>query len=288
MSPVRIAGVAVFAFLSCAEVRAQEEPGLPEGNAYVRGVLGGGRPQDAAIDDYAYDIEETRENLDGNGRSTSRETRRFEVYFVRTRPVRRLVARNGIPLSPKEQAEVDGKAEALARAIAEGRTVSEQPGIRLAGLLDGFDFRAVRREDRLGRPTLVLEFEPRKDAAPTASSGGVAGALTRILTGHLHIDETDLRVARLEARSMPGEKASVATGVKLSAFELLMEYAAVEGGVWLPRKVETIAAGRAFFFKTFRVRRSASYSNFRKFKVDTGEKPVGQKPRPPAGSRDST
>jgi hypothetical protein len=269
-----LARVSVLALCSCVIALAQEPP-LPEGNAYVRSIIGGGRPQDAAINDYAYDREETREDLDDNGRPTSRESRRFEVYFVRTRPVRRLVARNGLPLSPKEQAEVDRKAKALAQAIADGKTVSEQPGLRLAGLLDRFDFKAVGREQRFGRSTLAFAFEPRKDSPSQASSGAVSPEVARILTGRVYIDEADRRVARLEARSAPGQKASVATGVTLNAFELVMEYAAVENGVWLPRRVETVASGRAFFFKTFRVRRTTAYSNFRKFKVETEERPIG-------------
>ena len=143
MSPARIATVAIWSLALAAPVFAQDEPPLPEGNAYVRSVISVGRPQDAAIDDYSYDLEESKEMLDGDGNATSRETRRYEVYFVKTRPVRRLVSRNGIPLSTREQAEVDRKAEAQAKAIAGGTTVSEQPGIRLTMLLDSFDFKTA-------------------------------------------------------------------------------------------------------------------------------------------------
>lgn len=274
MSPARIAKTAVWTLVLSARVLAQEVAPLPEGNAYVRGVLGGARPQDAAINDYSYDLEETRENLDKDGNATSRETRSYEVYFVQTRPVRRLVSKNGIALGAKEQAEVDRKAEALAKAIAAGRTVSEQPGIRLSTLVDSFEFKTAGREEREGRQTLIFDFEPRRGAELKATADRAADAVTRILTGRLHIDEADHRVARLEAENMPGRKASVATGVKLGAFELLMEFAAVEGGVWLPRKVVTLATGRAFFFKTFRIRQTTIYSNYRRFRVDTDERKV--------------
>lgn len=261
--------------LLCPRVlAARDETALPEGNAYVRSVLKNPRPQDTAINDYSYDLEETRESLDKRGRATSRESRRYEVYFVQTRPVRRLVARNGVVLGPREQKEVDRKAEALAKAIAEGRTVNEQPGIRLSLLLDAFEFKTVGREERAGRKTLVFDFVPLKSAAQKSSGRG-SDAIARILTGRLHVDEEDRRVAKIDTRSIPGGKASLATGVKLGTFELDMEFKAVEDHVWLPLRVVTVATGRAFLFKTFRVRQTTVYSNYRRFTVATEEKPVG-------------
>jgi hypothetical protein len=263
----------VLTTLFAAGAAAQENAALPEGNAYVRGMLGAPRSQDGAINDYTYDLEETRENLDKDGRLTSHDTRRYEVYFVQTRPVKRLVSKNGIPLSPKEQAEINRKAETQARAISEGRTVNEQPGIRLSAMLDSFEFKTVRREEREGRKTLVFDFEPRKTPGPKRSSDGATDALARILTGRLHVDEADRRVVLLEAHNTPGQKASIATGVKLGALELSMAFAWVEAQVWLPRRVMSVATGRAFLFKTFRVRQTTTYSNYRRFKVDTEERP---------------
>ena len=255
---------------------AQEREALPEGNAYVRAALTSGpRSQDAAINDYSYDLEELRENLDKNGVATSHETRRYEVYFVATRPVRRLISRNGAPLSAKEQAEVNRKAAELAKDIAAGKTVHEQAGIRLSSLIDTFDFRTITREDHGGRKTLVFEFVPRKGSAPKASAGRAADAVAGILTGRVHIDETDRRVVRFEGHTMEGQKASVATGVKIGFLDLSMEFTPVQERVWLPKKVATVATGRAFLFKSFRIRSTTTYTNYRRFKVETEEKPIG-------------
>jgi hypothetical protein len=253
-------------------VFAQEAP-LPEGNAYVRGMLSGPRSQDNAINDYTYDIEEVYEDLDKSGKTTSRVVRRYEVYYVQTRPIRRLVSKNGIPLGAKEQAEVDRKAETLAKAIVEGKTVSEQPGIRLAALLGSLEFKTVGREEREGRATLVFDFAAQKGAKPKGSDGA-ADALGKILTGRLHVDETDRRVVLLDARNVPGEKAGMILAMQISTLELAVEYASVGKEVWLPKRTVTLAAGRAFLFKGFRFRRTNTYSNYRRFKVDTEERPV--------------
>jgi hypothetical protein len=254
---------------------AQDDGPLPEGNAYVRSVLRNPRPQDTAINDYAYDFEDTRENLDKNGVATSRESKRYEVFFVQTRPVKRLVARNGVRLSDREQREVDRKAEALAKAIAEGQTVTEQPGIRLKALLDAFEFKTVGREERAGRKTLVFDFVPLSNVGDARRPTQGSDAIARILMGRLHVDEVDRRVAKLEAHNVPGGKASLATGVRLGTFEISMEFKAVADHAWLPARVVTIATGRAFLFKTFRVRQTTTYSNYRRFTVATEEKPIG-------------
>jgi hypothetical protein len=260
----------VLVFLSLP-VFAQEETPLPEGNAFVRAALTSARPQDAAINDYSYDLEEVRESLDREGRATSRESRRFEVYFIKTRPVRRLVSRNGVPLSPKDQKDVDRKAEAKANAIAAGLTVNEQPGVRLASLVDYLNFTTVGREVREGRKTLVFAFEPRpgwkRDSANRAAS-----EVAKVLSGRVLIDESDRRVVLLEGRNAPGQKAEIAAGVRLGTFEVRMEFAAVEEGVWLPRQVATLVSGRAFWFRAFRTRQTTTYSNYRKFRADAEDR----------------
>jgi hypothetical protein len=271
---LRIAPALAIVLALASSSTAQEDTTLPDGNSYVRNILRNPRPQDSAINDYSYDLEVTRENLDKNGKTTSREIKAYEVYFVETRPVRRLVKTNGVALGAREQKEVDRKAQALAKAIAEGRTVNEQPGIRLSILLDKFEFKTVAREERAGRKTLVFDFSP-LPSAKGSSSGRGADAIARILTGRLHVDEGDRRVAKIDAHNVPGGKAKLSTGVKLGTFELSMEFTAVEEHVWLPARVVTIATGRAFFFKSFRVRQTTVYSNYRRFTVATEEKPVG-------------
>jgi len=265
--------------LSCGTAVSQEPAApLPQGNAYVAGVLEDGpRSQDAAINDYSYDVAEMREDLDRKGIVTSREILAYQVYFVDTRPVRRLVSRDRVPLSPKEQAEVDREAREKARAIALGRTVREQAGIRLSRLVDSFEFETVGRETRAGRETLVFDFTPKEHSGRRDSSNRTTDAVAKILVGRIHIDEADRRVVRLDARNTPGKNASVATGVRVGAFELVMEFSLVQDGVWLPKRVMTLATGRAFFFKTFRIRRTTMYWNYRKFSVETTEEPV---PRP--------
>lgn len=275
MSSIQIAATLWLVFPVL--LTAQEASPLPDGNAYVRSAISGTRVQDAAINDFSYDLEETRERLDGSGKVKSRHVRRYEVYFVETRPVKRLVTLDGAPLGRKEQAAEDLKAQTRAKAIVEGRTLSEQPGvrIRLSSLAESVDFKTVGREARNGRNTLVFDFEPKTGSgAGNTREAWAFDAVAKILTGQLRIDETDRRVVQLEAHNSSGQKASVSTGVKLGTIVLAMEFSPVSDGVWLPLKVVSVVSGRAFLFKTFRIRQTTIYSNYRRFRVDTEERPL--------------
>jgi hypothetical protein len=53
-----------------------------------------------------------------------------------------------------------------------------------------------------------------------------------------------------------------------------VEFLPLGDGVWLPSKVETLASGRAFLVVTFRVRQISTYSNYRRFGVETEERAV--------------
>mgnify|MGYP003693655981 CR=1 FL=1 len=104
-----------------------------------------------------------RESLDDGGavRRTARR-RATRIYFVKGRPVRRLVEEAGA-LSPRR-----GRHARTARRATRSRRRCERgercPSVRAFGSrrsLDRYDFRAVAREDVAGRTAIVLEFQPR-------------------------------------------------------------------------------------------------------------------------------
>ena len=57
---------------------------LPEGNAFVRSLVGAQRQREEAL--YTYDVTEASERLDREGRARRRETRSYEVFHVKGRP----------------------------------------------------------------------------------------------------------------------------------------------------------------------------------------------------------
>ena len=258
---------------------ARQDNPLPEGNAYLRSLLSEQRQQDDAISDYTYDLLEVRENLDKNGVATSKSSLRYEVFYVKARQIRRLVERNGQPLSVKEQASADHQAEERARSIREGRVVTEQAGVRLSRLFPSFDFKTVGRREFQDRSALEFTFRPLSEDSQKKEVVGIGDDLLKRLSGRVVIDERDKRVIHLEARSREDISAKIATGVKLRSITFEIDFVLLEDKVWLPARVNTLVTARAFFLKTVRIRQTSTYSNYRKFRVDTDPVPVGSPPQ---------
>lgn len=239
---------------------------LPEGNGFVRGLVGAQRQREEALSRYAYDVSEVREHLDRDGRVERRETRSFEVYHVAGRPVRRLVAKNGRPLPAKEREKEDRRARELAADLRSGRAVSERPGVRLSRILERYHFVAVGREEVDGRCTLVFDFTARPGDFDLERDG-----LLRRLAGRLWVDEGDKAVVRVDVRNTRGLRFALGLGASVSSLSFRTEFRRLEEGAWLPRVVEAAAEGRKLVFRGFRVRTTSTYENYRRFEVEVDE-----------------
>ena len=243
------------------------QPPPADANPYVRGLVGAHRQREEALSRYTYDVNERRERLDKHGRVRRREIRQSEVFHVRGRPVRRLVARDGRPLEGRDREHEDERVEKLVEAIRSGDVVTEQPGVRLSRILERFDFEEQPAEKIEGRCTRVFDF-----AARPGDFDLDRDKLLRKLTGRLWVDEEEKAVVRLEARNTAGLKFALGLGASVSSLTFGMGFTRMEEGVWLPRSLEAYAEGRRFLFRKFRSRRTTTYSNFRRFDVDVEER----------------
>ena len=236
---------------------------LPEGNAFVRSLVAKQKRREAVINDYTYDVDRVKEELDGHGRVKEREVRRYEVFFVKGKPVRRLVAENGRPLSAREQAEEDRRNLEKIEAIASGKVASEVPEERISAILERYFFRAVGREEVAGRTALVFDFEPLPGKRDLDSDN-----VLRSLTGRLWVDEAEEEIVRMHVKNASSIKWGLGLGAVVSSLESRVEFRKVDDRVWLPLRDEMDASGRILLLKRFRKRVSRSYGNYRKFQVD--------------------
>jgi hypothetical protein len=252
-----------------------QEPPLPEGNAFVRSLVERQRRREELLDRYAYDIEEVREELDGRGRVTERRTRLFQVFHVKGRPVRKLVAEDGRPLPPERQAREDARARELSEAIRRGEVAHERPGLRISGLLERYDFRAVGREPVHGRTALLFEFQARPGERPLEGD-----AVLRKLAGRIAVDEAEREIARVELRSTEPIKVALGLAASVSSVDVVLEFKPVDGVVWLPLRVESRVSGKKLLFKAFGRRSVQTYRNYSRFDVESEEQIKPSKPHP--------
>jgi hypothetical protein len=238
---------------------------LPEGNAFVRGLVGAQKRNEEALNRYTYDLLDVREELDGKGAVKKRHSRLQEVFHVKGRQVGRLVAENEQPLPPQKQAKEDRKVAEKVKAILEDRTVHEKPGVRLSLILERYNFRSVTRETIDGRSALVLDFSPRPGKRDLDGD-----SVLRRLTGRIWVDEEERQVVRAHLRNTDAVKFALGLVASLSHLDAVLEFRKLEDGVWLPRSIRVEYAGRKLL-KGFRARQTATYERFRQFEVESQE-----------------
>jgi len=254
------------ALLIVGALLAPAELTLPDGNALVRELARKQRRWEEVLNRYTYDVEVVREDLDKDDRVTKRESRRFEVFYVKGRPLRRQVAAGGQPLGAERQARVDREVKEKVDAVNQQRVAVETPVVRLSQILERYDFRSVGREAMNGRPAIRLEFTALPGSRPIAHDD-----VLRNLAGRVWMDEAEREVVRAEVRNTAGMKFFLGLGASVSAVSGVFEFRKVGDTLWLPVRDETRATGRMFLFKSFRTRVVHTYSNFRRFDVESEE-----------------
>lgn len=238
---------------------------LPEGNAFVRGLIGAQKRHEEAQNRYTYDELEVREELDGAGGVKKRRSRLYEVFHVKGRPVRKLTAEDDLPLSPARQGEVEREVARKVEAILKGETVAERPGLRLSAILERYDFRAVAREEVDGRTAVALDFTPRPGNRALEHDSRL-----RQLTGRIWVDEDEREIVRAQIRNLEPMKFALGIAGKLSRLDLDLRFRKLEEGVWLPREIRGTFEGRKLF-SSFRLRNTQTYERYRVFEVQSQE-----------------
>lgn len=246
---------------------------LPDGNAYVRGLVARQKRREEALNRYTYDVEQLFEELDAKGEVRSRKVQRFEVFYVKGRPLRKLVAEDGRPLTKAEQEAEEKRVREKVDDIAGGRVAFEDPSVRLSAVLERYDFRTVAREDLDGWPTLVLEFQARPGKRDLDGD-----AVLRALAGRIWVDEAEVEVVRAEVRSTRDIKFALGIGASVTAVGLVLDFRKIEDGLWLPARVEAMAEARLLLLKGFRGRSTSIFSRYRRFETASEEeiKPPSQ------------
>jgi hypothetical protein len=238
---------------------------LPEGNAFVRGLIGAQKKHEEALNRYTYDELEVREELDGKGAVKKRRSRLFEIFHVKGRPVRKLTAENDQPLSPGRKREAEREVAKKVADILAGATVAERPGVRLSTILERYDFRSVAREDVDGRAAIALDFAPRPGKRALQDDSRL-----RQLTGRIWVDEAEREIVRAHIRNLEPVKFALGIGGKIARLDLDLRFRKLEDGVWLPREIRGDFEGRKLF-SSFHIRNTQSFERYRVFEVQSEE-----------------
>jgi hypothetical protein len=237
----------------------------------------------ALLEQYTFTETYTERRLAGDGSVKKARLETYEVYpSVEPRKLyRRLVARDGLPVSEKELADQDRKheekmarreARRAARSEAERARREEEKRREERAVIDEVflmdDFRIAGRELVDGRPTIVVEFEPKPRYKPVTEGG----KLIQKFAGKAWIDEADRQLVRLEARLLenlgvgPIRIARLQKGA--SAYFVRRK---INGEIWLPSEARFTGRAKVLLVFGGALDVISRYFDYRKFSVGTEE-----------------
>jgi hypothetical protein len=230
---------------------------------------------------YVETVREEDRRKDGTASRRKEET--FEVTPAPGGEYRRLVARYGQPLSPKEERkeeekfqkyveerikispeELKDKNENLKRRV--GRFES-----RIREALEVFEFTALADETIDGRSVRVFHFAPREGYKPHSR----ATALLNRTEGTVWIDPDKNQIAKLYMRFRKDMKFAWGLFGRISeGTEAVAEQIHVGDDIWLMERIDVSLKGRLYFLKKYNRRLTFTYSDYKKYSVSTEEQVV--------------
>jgi len=227
--------------------------------------------------DYTWVARNTERHLDSKGKTKSTETEAWETLILYGEPHRRIFERDGKPLAPDEQRK---QQEKLDKVVAKmDRETPEQRQRRVADLEktrqkereflreipEMFDFRLEADAKVDGYDVWVIEAIPNASYKPKLRD---TKALMKI-KGKVWIDKAEYQWVRLEAETTD----TISFGLFLARLspgaKLVFEQTRVNDEVWLPKREYSSGTGRLGLVKKITMEQELTWSNYRKFQVES-------------------
>lgn len=234
------------------------------------------------LDTYSYVQRSTRRELGKDGVLRDNESETYQLSFHKGYRIRRLIEKNGRPLTAAEQEDEDKEAEKrveeiekrIAKQDSSGRASSEQGRrVSIAELLRASTLANPRRERFRGRDVIVFDFEPNpnfdyKNAKSMLKFfGKTAGAMW--------IDEKDKQVARLEAFLFESFKIGGGVLAKLKkGASFTLEQERINDEIWLPSTADINLSVRVLLVKGIDLNQVIRSYDYRKFTTEVKDAKV--------------
>jgi hypothetical protein len=231
----------------------------------------------ARMKDYTWIARETDRGLDSRGNVKSEKTDTWETVILYGEPHRRMLERDGQPLSAddqrKEQQKLDKavakleheRPEQRARREAEYEKDRAKDRDFLREVPDLFDFKLLGDEKVDGHAVWVISATPKPGYRPRHSD---AKPLLKV-QAKMWIDKAEYQWVRLEAETT----ATISFGLFIARLnpgaKLVFEQTRVNDEVWLPKREVISGAGRVGLVKKLAGEQEVTWNNYRKFQVDS-------------------
>lgn len=269
---------------------AEKSAPLPDTAVLMHAVEANQHAAEAIAKQYGYRSVQTMRENDKHGGVKLTAVRAYDVYWVGDAMVRRLVAKDGQPLSADEQRKEDERVtkeaekarERRERAAREGRPTSPngEDEVTVSRLLELGRFTHARRVELDGRPTIEVDFA----GDPAAKTRNRFEEVIRDMEGTVWVDEQDTVLRRVNGRFVRAFKVGgglVADIRQGTSFRF--DQNKVNGEVWLPARAEAAGAMRFLLLLHFDGTGSVVDSEYRRFRATSTILPGVGKVEEPGG-----
>ncbi len=242
------------------------------------------------LDSYSYVQRSTRREIGKDGGLRDKESETYQLSFYKGNRIRRLIEKNGKPLSKNDQEDADKDAakrvEEIEKQIAksesqsksgppseEGRRVSIAEVLRASKLIN------PRRERFRGRDVIVFDFKPDpnfdyKNAKSMLKFFGKTA-------GVMWIDEKDKQVARIEATLFDNYNVGGGVLAKLKkGASFTLEQERLNDEIWLPSLADINLSIRVLLVKGIDLNQQIKSYDYRKFTTEVTDAKVGDQKKP--------
>lgn len=227
--------------------------------------------------DYTYLQRQDVRELDRAGQVKSRRIETWDITLLEGSPYRRLVARNDRPLSPEEKKAEDERlrlsdeqrqketSEQRARRLADWQRRLDRQHDAVKEVPDAFEFTRLPDEQLDGRPVYRIDANPKPGFKPKSQ---IAAIFPKIKM-RMWIDKADYEGAHVEMEVLD----TISFGgflLRLSkGSRMVVDQTRVSDGVWLPKQFSVTAAARILLLKGFNRELDFTFSDYKKFQVDS-------------------
>ena len=233
---------------------------------------------------YTYTERDEERRLDGKGQTKSTETKTYEVMELYGEPVQKLVAKNDKPLSEKDARKEDDRIQKL---IEKRKNESEQDRRKrvekeekdreenrrfVLEVADAYNFHFVGLETLEGRPTYVIDGDPKPGYEPHLKEAKILPKFRF----RAWIDQDDTQWKKLDIQCID----TVSYGLVLARLHkgsrIVIEQTRINNEIWLPQHVAVNVDLRVALVKNFDIAVDSTYSNYQKFRAEIRIVPAGE------------
>jgi hypothetical protein len=227
--------------------------------------------------DYTWQARSVERHFDSHGKVELTKRESWETLMLDGQPHRRMLERDGRPLSPEEQRNEQRKLDQAVsrlstetpaekqRRLGESEKQRKREFAFLSEIPDLFDLRLESESTVDGRPVWVVSGKPRPGATPKSHD---AKMLLKV-RGRMWIDKATCQWAKVEVETTD----TISWGLFLarlnSGARLTFEQTEVNSELWFPKRLFLAGSGRVGLIKRLAEDQEIQWSNYKRFSVDS-------------------